>query len=112
MNGRPTFGARLAVALSLGFIAGTYCHFTISLGRPADDFSWFWLAARALINGQDPYVVVQPGGAFNLNAPFLYPLTSAILAVPFCAWLSPAWAATVVVAFGAVLPRWRTARRG
>jgi hypothetical protein len=112
VTNRPSPAARLAIALSIGIVAGFYCHASISIVRPADDFSWYWLGARALIGGQDPYTVVMPGGAFHLDAPFVYPLTTAMVAVPFALWLSPAWAAIVFVGLGAALLAWGITREG
>jgi hypothetical protein len=112
VTGRPSSAARLAVALSIGIAAAFYCHGSISLVRPGDDFAWYWLGGRALISGQDPYAVVLPGGVFHLDAPFVYPLTTAMIAVPFALWLSPAWAAVVFVGVGASLLAWGISRDG
>jgi len=61
--------------------------------RQADDFTWYWLAARALLDGQNPYSVIHIGGRYALDTPFVYPLTTAIAIIPFAAWLDPVSAA-------------------
>lgn len=62
--------------------------------RVADDFTWHWPGARAILAGENPYTVVQAGGQYDLIAPYIYPLTTAIAAIPFSAWLSPARASS------------------
>jgi hypothetical protein len=80
--------------------------------RVADDFTWHWLGARALIEGKDPYVVVQAGGQYDLIAPYIYPLTTAILIVPFALFLSPIIAAAVFVGLSTTLLAWGLTRDG
>jgi hypothetical protein len=109
---RPDVRYRVLVSVLIGAAAAFYGHAALALVRPADDFSWYWLGGRALIVGRDPYVVVQRGGAFNLDAPFLYPLTTAMTAVPFALWLSPIWAATLFVGVSAALLAWGITRDG
>jgi hypothetical protein len=112
MTSRPSTPVRAGVALLIGIAAGVACFVKISSVRPADDFSLYWLGARALIEGKNPYVVVQTGGPFSLDAPFVYPLTTAMMGVPFALWLSPVWAATVFVALAAALLAWGITREG
>jgi hypothetical protein len=98
--------ARVIVAILIGIVGGAYCYFSIKSSggpRPADDFTWHWLAARALIEGKDPYVVITAGGPYQLDAPYVYPLTSAIAAVPFALWLSPTAAVAVWIGVGSAL---------
>ena len=106
MNHRPSPAARAAVAVAIGIACGVYFYGSVDPTRPGDDFTFYWLGARALIEGKDPYVVIQPGGPYNLDAPLLSPLTTAMIAVPFALWLSPAMGAAVVVGVGAALLAW------
>lgn len=102
----PATLKRIAVATVVGIAGGLYCYFSLKASggvRPADDFTWHWLAARALIAGQNPYVVVTAGGPYHLDAPYVYPLTTAIAAIPFAAWLQPAAAAAVWIGVGSAL---------
>jgi len=65
---------RLLVSLALGLLAGLISHFfAVTQGKPRD-FLHMWLAARAFLHGQDPYVAV-PGVP--------YPLPGIIAATPF-----------------------------
>ena len=107
----PSRRARMAVSLLAGGVSAFFCRSSISNLRLADDFSWYWLGARALLAGKDPYVVVQPGGPFHLDAPFVYPLTTAIIASPF-AWLRADWAAVAFVGVSAFLLAWGITRQG
>lgn len=107
--------ARIALAILFGIAGGLYCYFSLKASggpRPADDFTWHWLAARALIEGKDPYVVITAGGPFQLDAPYVYPLTTAIAAVPFALWLSPAAAAATWIAVGTALMAFAITRNG
>jgi hypothetical protein len=107
--------ARIAVAILAGIAGGLYCYFSLKASggpRPADDFTWHWLAARALIEGKDPYIVITAGGPFQLDAPYVYPLTTAIAAVPFALWLSPAAAAATWIAVGTALMAFAITRNG
>jgi hypothetical protein len=100
---RPSLNARLLVALAAAIAGGLYCYFSLKASggpRPADDFTWHWLAARALLAGQNPYEVIKAGGLYHLDAPYVYPLTTAVAAVPFAAFLSPAPAAALWIAVG------------
>jgi hypothetical protein len=82
---RPTRAARTGAALA---IAG--CVFAVILAKyrtyPAAlgyDFTYQWRAARALLDGQNPYKVMVVSGRFPFNWPYFYPLPSAFFAVPF-----------------------------
>ncbi len=50
------------------------------------DFDQLVVAARAMLHGQSPYGIIGPGRAFEWRFPFVYPLPSAIVALPI-AWL-------------------------
>ena len=52
-----------------------------------------------------------PGGGFNLDAPFVYPLTTAMFAAPF-SLLSPLLGATVFVGIAASLLAWGITQDG
>jgi hypothetical protein len=65
---------RLLVSLALGLLAGLVSHFFASTKAKPRDFSVVWSAARALLQGHDPYTAV-PG--------LLYPLPGIVAAWPF-----------------------------
>lgn len=109
------FATRIVIAIVAGIAGGAYCYFSIKASggpRPADDFTWHWLAARALIEGNNPYVVITPGGPYQLDAPYVYPLTTAIAAVPFALWLSPLAAAATWIGVGSALLAFAVTRTG
>src|SRR5688572_4467968 len=62
----------------------------------ARDFSWPWRAARALLQGHDPYQVVSATGDYPFNVGLFYPLPAAVLALPV-APLMPAVAGAIFV---------------
>lgn len=68
----------------------------------AADFSWGWRAARALLAHQNPYVVIQPTGAYPFDALFKYPLPYALLSLPF-AGLAPSLAMAAFEGVGVAL---------
>jgi hypothetical protein len=101
---------RVVIALAVGAIAGMWL--TASLLRSHEvgaDFTWPWRAARALLRGLNPYVVIRPIGAYPFDAYFKYPLPAALFAVP----LSPLGgeaAAGVFIAVSVALLAWALTR--
>jgi hypothetical protein len=75
----------------------------------AKDFSYPWRAARALLNGQNPYEVMQAVGAYPFNAGFFYPLPAALVATPL-APLRPELAGAVFVGLSAAVLAWAVLR--
>jgi hypothetical protein len=110
-----TIATRIVIAILAGIAGGLYCYFSLKASggpRPADDFTWHWLAARALIEGKDPYVVITAGGPYQLDAPYVYPLTTAIAAIPFALFLAPAAAAATWIAVGTALMAFAVTKTG
>ena len=106
---------RLLVSLCVGAIAAAYCLASMKAtngARVADDFTWHWLGARALLSGQNPYVVVVAGGKYDLIAPYIYPLTTAIAVIPFSAFLSPVVAATAFIGVSSAFLAWGLTSEG
>jgi hypothetical protein len=98
-------GALVALA---AVVSGLLCWAAYRL-PPAttSDFDQFWVAGRALLTGADPYAVVPTTGT---HAPLFYPLTAALVGVPF-AGLSleaarVAWAALSGAALAWAAIRW------
>lgn len=54
------------------------------------------------MDGADPYKTIRPLGLYPFNAPFYYPLTAALAALPF-AWFSPVLAGALFFAVGSGL---------
>ena len=89
--------ARFAIAIGAGVIACVVAGWRIYLAGPGvvtGDFSTFWAGARALLDGQSPYAVINPGPNTSFRSGFLYPLPAALILSPFA--LMPVEVAMVV----------------
>ena len=72
-----------AAAILASFVAvASYLH--APLGTPGPDIDQAWLAARAVLHGQDPYRSLEASHAFAF--PLYYPLTTAIVSLPLAPW--------------------------
>lgn len=110
-NAAPRGGARFAVSVACGLLAGLRAYLiTVSASRPRD-FGQVWFAARALLAGSDPYAMIGPGQLFEWTAPFVYPLTAAVAAIPL-APLSSTWAPIVFTAFACGCFAWALMEHG
>jgi hypothetical protein len=79
--GHPTKRARILIALALAVFAAAISWFaTHRPGFGIPDFHWWWLGARALLDGNDPYVVVprEIGSQFRL----FHPLPALAISIP------------------------------
>lgn len=81
---RTGFSERLIVSVLVGGVAGILCDqwFSANPGYFGGDFTYAWRAAGHLLNGGNPYEEMLPG-AYGLGGPFLYPLPTALIALPF-----------------------------
>ena len=77
----------------------------------AGDYTWYWRAARALLDGHSPYAVIKPVGPYPFDTGFNYPMTTAIFMVPF-ANLSPALGSAIVMGIGTFLLAFGITREG
>jgi hypothetical protein len=107
----PSVQNRWRVAAILALLTGAYAAArVVHEPRWPTDFDQVWYAARALVNGGDPYAVVGPGRAFRWDWPLLYPPPAVLLTVPFV--LLPVAAARVAFsAISAALLGWALAPR-
>lgn len=83
-TGRSTLRTRAVVAIAFALVTAAYAT-ARALHEPnwPTDFDQLWHAARALVEGRDPYSVVGPGRSFPWDWPLYYPLPAVLLAVPF-----------------------------
>ena len=85
-TGRPlSKRERIVVALIIALGAAIATMFAF-MKRPemlARDFTYPLRGALALMDGQDPYVAIRPSGPPPYDWPFMYPLTAALVAMPF-----------------------------
>jgi len=81
----PRLAVRLALALVVGAAAGLWCYDYLSRNPQffAADFTFPWRAAGHLLAGRDPYVHMPRVSTYAASGPFPYPLTSALVAMPF-----------------------------
>jgi hypothetical protein len=85
-SGRPvTQGERVFLSVFIAVMCAVAV--LVILGRVpqfvAKDFTYPWRAARVLLAGQDPYVVIQPTGVYPFESRFPYPLPAALVSIPF-----------------------------
>ena len=104
-------GDRVIAALALGAWGAFIAYFAMSShpAHLAKDFSYPWRAARILLEGHDPYQVMQATGPYPFNARFFYPLPAALLAIPV-APLHPAIAGSIFFGLSAALLGWAVLR--
>src|SRR5947207_14827657 len=68
---KPSRRARALVGLAIGILCGTISFAaTLLPGFRNQDFHSWWLAARAILEGKDPYVTIWAGARRG----FVYPL--------------------------------------
>jgi hypothetical protein len=90
---------RIAVAAAIGATFGVLAYVLLrarGTSIQAADFTYVWLAARAILHGQNPYEVIRPSD-LPFGGRFGYPWTASLLAVPL-AWLDAPIAGAVMVA--------------
>lgn len=81
-NARPRLRTRILLALAIGLFGGLAPW--IAAHRPGfgtPDFQWWWLTARAVLDGANPYTVIP--AALGPQFQFFNPLPAAVLAIPF-----------------------------
>jgi hypothetical protein len=112
MENAPSRRARLLVALAIGVAFSCLTWYSLAQ-RPSymqgGDFTYSWFAARALIQGENPYLAVRSAPMPSASA-FFYPLPTAIVAMPF-AGLSARMAGVVFVGLSCGLLAFAVTRR-
>jgi hypothetical protein len=112
-RGSTTFGRRLACAVALGIAYALLTYGMLVTGRPglqANDFTYPWLAARAMLHGDEPYAYVA-GQATPWGGALFYPLTAAIAVMPL-AGLPVRLAGSLFVGVGAGTLAFFVSRQG
>lgn len=119
MPSLPTRAARLLVAVAIGALCVLY--WLIVAQRhdppaPTSDFDQFWVAAKMLRTGIDPYAAIHygtpvPGSHSPLGYAFFYPLPAVILVYPF-QFFSIAVARALFTAVGFGVLTYALTRRG
>lgn len=89
----PSLRARFAIAAAIGLFAAIISWIaTHRAGFGTPDFHWWYVGARALLDGRNPYAAVPEaiGSEFRL----FHPLPAVLLTVPL-AGLPPDWALSI-----------------
>lgn len=81
------------------------------LPASATDFDLVWFGARLLREGRDPYLLIGPHSFFYWDFPFLYPVPSLLVAMPF-SFLAVRSAALAFVFVGSTLLGYGATRDG
>ena len=80
----PFVRKRILIALCIGVACGLYVY-ALQSRHPrilAYDWTFHWRAARAVLDGLNPYLVVVPSGPYPFSYYWFYPLPSVFLALP------------------------------
>jgi hypothetical protein len=94
---------RLAAAMLIGWIGGCVAFVQFRVRNClACDFTFSWRAARHLLAGENPYQHITPTGPYPWDGQYSYPLTAALVAVPFSA-LPPELAGALFFGFSSGL---------
>jgi hypothetical protein len=104
-------GDRAIMASAIGGWGAFIAYFSMA-SHPqhlAKDFSYPWRAARALLDGQNPYDVIRAVSDYPFNANLLYPLPAAIVATPF-SLLRPEIAGALFIGLSSTLLAWALLR--
>jgi hypothetical protein len=107
----PEWRLRLAVALLLGIASAAYCTWSISKARVPSDFEFWWRAARALLEGGDPYQRLENTSSWPLPDRLFYPLPALLLTVPV-AWMPLPLAAGAMLGSASGVLAWALSRDG
>lgn len=90
----PKRARRVAVAIALGAACGVASWLATRLpGFGQQDFSVWWMAARAILHGQNPYTTIV---GISGRPAFYHPLPAAIATIPL-AWLPPTIAGPIFI---------------
>jgi hypothetical protein len=107
----PGFRSRLLISVGCGVLAGLRTYLISDTAARPRDFGQIWYAARALLSGADPYALIGPGRQFDWPAPFFYPLTAGVVALPL-APLPATWAPVVFTTIACACFAWALMEHG
>ena len=109
--GKVPWRPRLALALAGGLLVAwaTLKEYRVNPGH--HDFGQVWYASGAILRGENAYQLIGPGLSYDWPWPFLYPLTAAIVTLPFAS-LPEAWAAALFMVIGGAVFAWTLMEHG
>jgi hypothetical protein len=85
----PSTRIRAALAVAAGLLSGIRAFIWVNGEAKLRDFDQVWYAARALLDGRNPYAEIGPGLAFDWPAYFFYPLNAPLAVAPLAAFPRP-----------------------
>ena len=97
--------SRVVLSIALGCLAAAMCFRGSGVVGKPSDFGQIWFAARAILDGSNPYTLIGPGLVFDWPWSLLYPLPAAFVAVPL-AYFSEPIASALFVGVGGGLFAW------
>jgi hypothetical protein len=98
MPAKPSTQFRIGVALAIAVAVGVFV-FVLQSRHPeilAYDWTYHWRAARAVLDGLNPYLVVVPSGPYPFAFYWFYPLPSVFMALP-TAPLPAVWSSAITM---------------
>lgn len=107
----PPTRLRVGAAIAIGVVCGLIAFLLHGRRGFWPDFVFPWAAARYLLDGKDPYVMLPGGFKEPFETPLLYPLPTVLAVVPF-ARLSMAAAGGIVMGLSSALLSFVLTRRG
>lgn len=106
----PPRSQRLAFAAGLGLLAFALSFYWQSRGA-LGDLDQVLFAARALLQGRDPYALIGHGREFPWSWPLYYPATAMTMVAPLTL-IAPALARALFVAISSALLAWAVTGNG
>jgi len=110
---RPTLKRRIVFASVVASAAAVILYVGLTTHQGSHtDFDQCWFAARAILQGRNPYALVGPGLEFEWPYPLYYPVTALIFSIPFTIFTQHAAAiafvslSTFALAFGSTRDGW------
>src|SRR5215210_889370 len=90
LRAAPRRRARFLVAVLIGLTVGVGVLLHLAHSHiGAADFTFTWRAARTILTGRTPYVPIRFDAPYPYYSGFAYPLTAALVGVPFAALSAP-----------------------
>lgn len=101
-DNNPTIHQRIGVAILIAIAAATLHFFRAAEHSGNSDFAIVWNAARLLLQGQNPYLLIGPNKLVDLPSVPYYPAPAFVAVIPFT-WLSVHWASTAFIFISSAL---------
>jgi hypothetical protein len=107
----PNQRARFVVAILIAVGAAAYTCWSLSTARVPSDFEFWGRAARVLLHGGDPYLLVENTSGWPLPDRLFYPMPALLVTIPV-AWMPLPLAAGVMLGLASGVLAWALSRDG